>query len=1114
MSEQQSNNDIQVLKDAYWYKDAIIYQLHVKAFFDSNNDGIGDFKGLTSKLDYIQDLGVNTIWLLPFYPSPLKDDGYDIADYRSVNPNYGTIDDFREFVTEAHRRGLRVITELVINHTSDQHPWFQAARNAPAGSPERDFYVWSDDDKKYPGTRIIFNDTETSNWAWDPVAKQYYWHRFFSHQPDLNFDNPAVLEEVIDIMYFWLDMGVDGLRLDAIPYLIEREGTSNENNPETHQIIRKIRAALDARYPDRMLLGEANMWPEDVLAYFGDDGNGRGNECHMAFHFPLMPRMYMAVAQEDRHPIVDIMRQTPEIPEGCQWATFLRNHDELTLEMVTDRERDYMWNFYAADPRARINFGIRRRLAPLMENDRRRIELLNSLLMSMPGTPVVYYGDEIGMGDNIHLGDRNGVRTPMQWSPDRNGGFSLADPAALYQAVIMDPVYGYQGLNVEAQRGTRNSLFNWTRQLITVTKEHKAFNRGTLRMLPARNRKIFAYLREFEDEVILCVANLARSPQPCELDLKEMNGYHPIELLGKSPFPRIGELPYFLTLPAYGFYWFKLNKESTGIDEEPLPELMTLVIPNGWDSVFSGPQRKMMEEQVIPAYLMKERWFAGKGGNTPPKVEIVHWFDTESGRKVVLINVTAAGEEKPRFYTMAWNIMWETMQNDPMSSHRDCALVRVRKNASVGILYESFHEQELVCDLVQHVAKGSSFKGLQEDIHLELSATPAFPDIDVCGLPVTPVSHEQSNTSLSIGDAMIMKIIRQPRIGINPEAEVSQFLTENAKDAHSPALYGTLAVKGLSHEPLIIGVVQEKIPNQGDGWHVTLEYLERFIEEHSLRSEPQTESIAPEEEHGFYLALAKQLGRRTAELHQAFAQPTGQPEFDPEPIDGFDREAWLDGLSVVAERAFISIENAMMHLAPERQALAREALAQRPKVETMIRSLLPRQFKTRKTRVHGDYHLGQVLVAKNDFYIIDFEGEPTRSLKERRRKTSPLKDVAGMLRSFDYAAAAALRDVKQAFADKPEKLQPVLAEWRNATCEAFWNSYLETLAPAENDKQEMLQLRDFFLLEKVLYEIVYESHARPNWIDIPIQGFISLLGGRYEQKHAPEKRNAAVEQNA
>jgi maltose alpha-D-glucosyltransferase/alpha-amylase len=541
-------------RDPLWYKDAVIYETHVKAFFDSNNDGVGDFRGLTQKLDYLQQLGVTCIWVLPFFPSPLRDDGYDIADYTGVHASYGTLDDFKEFLTAAHDRELQVMVELVINHTSDQHPWFRAARKAAAGSLERDFYVWSETDQKYRDARIIFTDTEKSNWAWDPEAQAYYWHRFFAHQPDLNFDNPAVLREVLNAMRFWLDMGVDGLRLDAIPYLVERDGTNCENLPETHETIKKIRRELDAGYTKRVLLGEANQLPLDVLPYFGNE-----DECHMAFHFPLMPRIFMALRLEDNHPILDIMSRTPEIPASCQWGLFLRNHDELTLEMVTDDERDYMYLAYSADPRMRLNVGIRRRLAPLMDNNRRRIELMYSILFSFPGTPVIYYGDEIGMGDNIYLGDRNGVRTPMQWSADRNAGFSRANPARLYSPVIIDPVWGYEAVNVEAQEGDSSSLLNWMRNMIELRKLFKVFGRGTLEFLNPGNRKVLAYLRRYEADQILCVANLSRFAQPVELDLSHLEKMTPVEMLGYTEFPAIDGAPYRLSLAPYSFFWFELR---------------------------------------------------------------------------------------------------------------------------------------------------------------------------------------------------------------------------------------------------------------------------------------------------------------------------------------------------------------------------------------------------------------------------------------------------------------------------------------------------------------------------------------------------------------------------
>jgi maltose alpha-D-glucosyltransferase/alpha-amylase len=623
--------------DPLWYKDAIVYEIHVRAFADSNNDGIGDFPGLLTKLDYLKDLGVTCIWLLPFFPSPLRDDGYDISNYTDVNPSYGTLNDFRSFLDAAHQRGMQVMIELVVNHTSDQHPWFKAARLAPPGSAERDRYVWSGSDEKYKDARIIFTDTEKSNWTWDETAKAFYWHRFFSHQPDLNYDNPLVLEEVLDAMRFWLDMGVDALRIDAIPYLCERDGTSSENLPETHAVVKTLRAAIDADYANRLILAEANQWPADVRPYFGD-----GDECHMAFHFPLMPRIYMALRQEDRQPITDIMAQTPPIPDNCQWGLFLRNHDELTLEMVTDDERDYMYFAYSADPRMRINVGIRRRLAPLVDNNRRRIELLNSLLLSFPGTPILYYGDEIGMGDNIYLGDRNGVRTPMQWTSDRNAGFSKCDPARLYFPVVMDPIYGYQVVNVEAQLSDQSSLLHWTRNMIALRKLFQVFGRGTLTFLNPTNRKILAYLRELDQgdgfcETVLCVANLSRFAQPVTLDLSHYAGYQPVEMLGYVSFPEITREPYPLTIAPYSFLWLEL--QAVGPVDELTPELPAQapeipvaeesiaapVLTNGWGDFLASSGTSILEP-ALREWLPRKRWFGAKT-RTIESVRLRSWVE-------------------------------------------------------------------------------------------------------------------------------------------------------------------------------------------------------------------------------------------------------------------------------------------------------------------------------------------------------------------------------------------------------------------------------------------------------------------------------------------------------
>jgi len=776
-------------RDRDWYRDAVIYQLHIKAFADFNGDGIGDFPGLLEKLDYIQSLGVTAIWLLPFYPSPLRDDGYDIADYTSVNSAYGNLEDFKRFVDAAHARGIRVITELVINHTSDAHPWFQRARLAPRGSPERDFYVWSDTDQHYLGTRIIFIDTESSNWTWDKQAEAYYWHRFYAHQPDLNFDNPRVFEEVVAAMRFWLDLGVDGLRLDAVPYLCERDGTKNENLPETHAVLRRIRAEIEANYPDRMLLAEANQWPEDTRPYFGE-----GDECHMAFHFPLMPRIYMALAQEDRHPITDILRQTPDIPEGCQWALFLRNHDELTLEMVTAEERDYLWKTYAIDPRARINLGIRRRLASLMDNDRRKIELMNVLLLSMKGTPVIYYGDEIGMGDNFYLGDRDGVRTPMQWSIDRNAGFSRADPQRLYLPLLMDPVYGYQAVNVEAQQSDASSLLNWTRRMVAVRNNHRAFGRGSVEFVYPNNRRVLAFMREHEGETILCVANLSRSAQAAALDLSNYRGAVPIELTGGSSFPPVGNAPYVLTLPAYGYFWFVLADQQQlprwyTPAPEPLPELITLVMGEGWDRLLASREGRHLEHDVLKTYLSRQRWFAAK--NETIERLVITPLAALAGTEVEHLLATLTVETTDgttRDYFFPFTLRWHERASEEM---RPFALARVRRGHRVGVLYDAVRDAGFIRSLSEHLRAERTVPVRSGDLRFQLASKliPAAPDESVRIL-----AAEQSNASAVVGDDVLLKIYRRVETGGHPEIEMARYLGDVGFE-QTPRYLGSITVE-------------------------------------------------------------------------------------------------------------------------------------------------------------------------------------------------------------------------------------------------------------------------------------------------------------------------------
>ncbi|MDT8923288.1 maltose alpha-D-glucosyltransferase [Pseudomonas taiwanensis] len=1087
------------IDDPLWYKDAVIYQLHVKSFFDANNDGIGDFPGLINKLDYIAELGVNTLWLLPFYPSPRRDDGYDIAEYKAVHPDYGSMADAKRFIAEAHKRGLRVITELVINHTSDQHPWFQRARHAKRGSKARDFYVWSDDDQKYDGTRIIFLDTEKSNWTWDPVAGQYFWHRFYSHQPDLNFDNPQVLKAVIGVMRFWLDMGVDGLRLDAIPYLIERDGTNNENLPETHQVLKAIRAEIDANYPDRMLLAEANQWPEDTHPYFGE---GDGDECHMAFHFPLMPRMYMALAMEDRFPITDILRQTPEIPANCQWAIFLRNHDELTLEMVTDRERDYLWNYYAEDRRARINLGIRRRLAPLLQRDRRRIELLTSLLLSMPGTPTLYYGDELGMGDNIYLGDRDGVRTPMQWSPDRNGGFSKADPQRLVLPPIMDPLYGYQTVNAEAQSHDPHSLLNWNRRLLAVRKQQKAFGRGTFKMLTPSNRRILAYLREYTDangntEVILCVANVSRAAQAAELELSPYADMVPVEMLGGSAFPPIGQLPFLLTLPPYAFYWFLLTSHdrmpSWHIQpSEGLPELTTLVLRKRMEELLDAPCRDTLETAILPQYLPKRRWFAGKEGPLD-QVQLSYGVRLATATTPVLLSeIEVRSEDTVTRYQLPFGLLPEEQITTALP--QQLALSRVRRGRQVGLITDAFVLEPFIRAVLRNCEAGTRLPCTAGELRFERTDLLAAAGLSEES-QVRYLGAEQSNSSVVVADRVVLKLIRRVNAGVHPELEMSAYLTAAGFTNISPLLAWVSRVdeQGTPH---LLMIAQGYLSNQGDAWAWTQNTLERAIRDQMEPSSntPDAHADALAELNGF----AALLGQRLGEMHLLLARPSDDPAFTPRPSDARDSKRWSEQITAELARALDLLAQHRDSLDADSQALVDDLQQQRDGLAQHIDNLARQAQGGLLMRVHGDLHLGQVLVVQGDAYLIDFEGEPARPLDERRAKHSPYKDVTGVLRSFDYAAAMILRSASAAdLSDAARQArQRVARQYLHQSRHAFVEAYgLATAAmphawqQAEGERAAL----ELFCLEKAAYEITYEAENRPSWLAVPLHGLHGLI---------------------
>ncbi|MFZ7110386.1 MAG: maltose alpha-D-glucosyltransferase [Desulfatiglandales bacterium] len=1102
--------------DPRWYKDAIIYQLHVKAFCDGEGDGLGDFNGLTGKLDYLQDLGVTALWLLPFCPSPLKDDGYDISDYRGIHPAYGSLRDFKAFLREAHKRGLRVITELVINHTSDQHPWFRRARLAGPASTWRNFYVWSETPERYQEARIIFQDFESSNWAWDPAAGAYYWHRFYVHQPDLNFDNPNVRKAILKVLEFWFGLGVDGLRLDAVPYLFEREGTNCENLPETHEFLKEMRDHVDARFENRMLLGEANQWPEDAVAYFGE-----GDECHMAFHFPLMPRLFMALHMEDRFPIIDILEQTPAIPEICQWAVFLRNHDELTLEMVTDEERDYMYRVYAQDPQMRINLGIRRRLAPLLENNRRRIELMTCLLFSMPGTPVIYYGDELGMGDNIYLGDRNGVRTPMQWSPDRNAGFSRANPQKLYLPVIIDPEYHYEVINVDAQLKNFSSLLWWNKRLISLRKRIQAFSRGDIRFLQPENIRILAFVRSYRDEHILVLANLSRFVQYTELDLSSYRGRVPTEVFGQTPFPAITEAPFPFTMGPHSFYWLHLAPSPDSLVElkgrETTGGFPVLEVKGRWTLIFKKPAGSRMEA-ILPQYLQSKRWFGGKG-RTVKSVKIRETLSLGGGDRPGLVMVLSVAyvEGGDEAYLLPVSYGSGQEANRVREAHPEAVIARciLKDTGEEGLLYDAFAGPEFCIDLLESLLH----RPRKKNIHGEITASLSGPDRKALrameALPEPSVlKAEQSNTSVVYGDRYMLKFFRRLQPGVNPDLEMGRYLTRTGFE-HTPVVAGSLEYNPGREPPMTMAVLTQYIPNQGDAWTYTLNQLNRFFE-HVLTTEAwndlevpkegifhRTVEQPPEEVRnliGAYLDSIRLLGRRTGELHHALAAATDDPGFVPEPFTKLYRRSLYQSMRSLTGKVFRILRRRLHTLTGETAGRVEELLDHQNDIVDVFHTLLDHPVTAARIRCHGDYHLGQVLFTGKDFFIIDFEGEPARPITERRIKRCSLRDVAGMLRSFHYAAYSSLfAHETRGYVEREQypRLEKMVKLWHTWVCSAFIGAYLETTGTGSflpESEEEFRNLLSSYLMEKAVYELGYELNNRPDWIDIPVQGIRELLG--------------------
>jgi len=1091
-----------------WYKDAIIYELHVKSFYDGNGDGMGDFQGVLQKLDYLEDLGVTAVWLLPFYPSPLMDDGYDIADYYNANQDYGTLKDFRKFLREAHKRDIRVITELVVNHTSDQHKWFQRARRSKPGSIWRDFYVWSETPDKFKEARIIFKDFENSNWTWDPVAQAYYWHRFYSHQPDLNYDNPRVRKEIIRVLDFWFGMGVDGLRLDAVPYLYQRDGTNCENLPETHAFLKELRAHVDGKFEGRMLLAEANQWPEDAAEYFG-----KGDECHMAFHFPVMPRLFMALRTEDRFPIVDMLEQSLDIPKNCQWAMFLRNHDELTLEMVTDEERDYMYRAFAQDPRARINLGIRRRLAPLLNNNRRSIELLNACLLSLPGTPIIYYGDEIGMGDNYYLGDRDGVRTPMQWSADRNSGFSTANPQKLFLPVVIDLEYHYTAVNVETQVANVSSLFWFMRRIIAMRKQHKAFSRGSIEFVDSDNPHVLCFVRKFEEDTVLVIANLSRFCQVASLQLTDYNGFAAVEMFSGNDFPQVTERPYVLTIGPHSFYWLTMRKAEP-IDTGAADQEQPLTVGASFKAIVTNDQARQQLSQVLRGYIQQCRWFGGKG-RTIRRFRIADNITISTRQDLVhvlILKVSYVGAPQES-YMLPICLVADEAATEIAEQHPQAVIAALETKDRKGLLCDAAFSKGMQDYLLEVIAasnsrkKADKLKGRRSRRLKELLRRDELP------LESRVMKVEQSNTSINYDNRLFLKLYRRLESGANPDVELSRYLTEYTDFRSFPTYAGSLEWSPNKRDLLTVGLLLEYVPNESDGWNYMLSAVGRYLTQAMALKGELEQSIEPPESirhvrpesipprirdliGSVYMEMASLLGRRTAELHLALASLTEEPDARPEPFSLLYQKSVYQSMRALTLKVFNALGKNASKLPDTVADEAKQLLGEKQAILKRLQRIAKKKVTGMKIRIHGDYHLGQVLYTGKDFVIIDFEGEPARPLGERRLKRSALRDVAGMIRSFHYAAYGGIFLRPSDQGGDVEYLQHWADLWYFYMSGIFLDSYLANVKSAEllpPDENDFTILLESFLLEKAIYELGYEFNNRPDWLKIPMRGIENVL---------------------
>ncbi len=1102
--------------DPLWFKDAIIYELSVRSFYDSNSDGIGDFPGLIQKLDYLDDLGINTIWLLPFYPSPLKDDGFDVTDYCDIHPDYGTLSDFRQFLKEAHRRNIRVVIELILNHTSDQHPWFQRSRKARAGSRYKDYYVWSDSTEKYKEARIMFPNEETSNWSWDNEAKAYYWHRFYRHQPDLNFENSEVQLEMIKVVDFWMKMGVDGFRLASVPFLFEAEGTSSENLPQTHNFLKRLRAHIDKHYSERILMAEANLWPEDSAKYFGE-----GTECHMTFNYPLMPRLFLGLRTEDSYPIVDIIEQTPQTPPNSQWALFLRNHDEIGLEMVTEEEKDYLFKAYATDPHTKHNLGIRRRLAPLLNNDRRKIELLHTILFSLPGTPVMYYGDEIGMGDNIYLGDRFGVRTPMQWNMSMNAGFSDANPQKLFLPIITDPVYRYESVNVATHEENPSSLMWWIKNVLAMRKRLNVFGRGTLKFIESSNTKILCFVRSYENQNVIVVANLSQFSQAATLDLSSFKDCDITEAFSQNRFASVETGEYSITVGPYGYFWFQADASEKKEQSTASGELHLYTTDLSWERAFSNYNEiRMLERKVLTPFMKKCRWFGGKA-KVISKMGIhkVISMKVEGETHYLTIIQVDYVQRLPELYFLPMCFVPTDTLFDKVEYTAQSVVCRAEIQGKTGFIMDSSYDRTFRDFLFTAMERKVRMK--DDDGTLEFNSS-VYAKLDIEKVESKILKADSSNTAILYNDQYFFKFYRKIEKEINPDLEIVRFLSENTSFRNAPKYAGSIEYKDNDGGTIVFGLLQEKVENQGDSWAMTIDSVGRFYErvmakakkeklpklinKAAIKFEEAPEIIQEFIGRGFYERVVR-MGQRTAEMHLALASDNSNPAFVPEYFTANYQRSLYSTLRKLVRDRFKLLEQSLPRLNDETQELAKKVLAIEDKVLECFSEVHMNRINAIKTRIHGDYHLGQVLFTGKDFIIIDFEGEPGFSFSERRLKKNPLKDVAGMMRSFHYAAFGKIL-LNENYREKDlEFLEQWAEQWQHYVGRFYLGAYMERMGMGKTLSDEDEILIRTYLIEKAIYELGYELNGRPDWVIIPLRGVYYLMNRYFLAKEEQKKKN-------